>query len=234
MKKKGHIYERCIVLFVKSPGQAPVKSRLAAALGKETARRLYRHFVLDMLMTLADLRARGRCDLAVCVYPAGSTEAVRAWLGDGYPYLSQRGHDLGERMKNAFQESFAAGYKQALLIGSDAPDLTGEILEDGFARLEQEGAVIGPACDGGYYLIGFQAGAFLPQVFDGMPWSSGEVFARTLETFHQQKRDVAILTPWRDMDTLEDLRDLYERHRSGSFANSRTMRCLRRKKILSA
>ena len=233
MKKKGHIYERCIILFVKSPGQAPVKSRLATALGEETARRLYRHFVLDMLTTLSDLRARGRCDLAVGVYPAGSTEVVRAWLGDGYIYLPQQGNDLGERMKNAFQEVFAAGYKQALIIGSDAPDLTTEILEEGFTRLEKEGAVIGPARDGGYYLIGFQDDAFLPQVFDGIPWSTGEVYARTMEIFREKKRDVAILTPWQDIDTLEDLRDLYERHQGDSFANSRTMRYLRRKNILS-
>ena len=216
----------CILLFVKSPDQVPVKSRLSKAVGEEAARELYRNFVLDLLDTLSEITGKGRYDLKVCVYPSGAVEDVRRWVSSRYTCTSQHGRDLGERMSNAFRECFAAGHTRAILIGSDAPDLTSEIIEPGFARLEHSIAVIGPAHDGGYFLIGFQKESFLPAAFDGIPWSTGEVFCRTMGIFRREKLDPALLPPWWDIDTYEDLRRLRERHREGFFANSRTMRYL--------
>ena len=215
----------CILLFVKSPDHVPVKSRLAKAVGEGAARELYRNFVLDLLDTLSEITGEDRYDLKVCVYPPEAVEDVRRWLS-GYTCTSQHGRDLGERMSNAFRECFATGHARAILIGSDAPDLTSQIIEEGFARLEHSIAVIGPAHDGGYFLIGFQKEGFLPAAFDGIPWSTGEVFCRTMEIFRREKLDPALLPPWQDIDTHEDLRRLREQHREGIFANSRTMRYL--------
>jgi rSAM/selenodomain-associated transferase 1 len=218
-----------MLFFVKSPAHAPVKSRLSESIGMEAARDLYRNFVGDMLETLAGVAAKTGHALFVCVHPpeAEALRQMQYWLGDDYRYWPQEGKDLGERMKNAFLASFAAGYKKTLLIGSDAPDLTGEIVAEGWERLEREGAVIGPARDGGYYLIGFQSDAFLPVVFEDIPWSTGEVLSATLQAFRAAGSDVSLLPPWQDIDTFADLQDFRARHEKDYFADSRTMRCLR-------
>jgi rSAM/selenodomain-associated transferase 1 len=220
------IAKGCLFFFIKSPEQAAVKSRLAAAVGAETARELYRNFVLDMLDTLSDITAGGQNDLRVCYYPPEAGREMRDWLGSSYTFAAQQGNDLGERMAHAFLTGFAAGYGRAILLGSDTPDLTSSIIAEGLSRLTSHDAVIGPACDGGYYLLGLQSQAFLPDIFYGMPWSTGEVYARTREAFRSVNAHVFVLPSWRDIDTIADLQDLRERHRDSSFAHSRTMRYL--------
>ncbi len=213
----------CLLLFLKAPEPGEVKTRLAQAIGAEAACRLYRNFVLDLLETLSRITGAGSLDLRIFFSPPAAAQEVRKWLGSGYDYAPQEGRDLGERMKNAFLASFTRGYERVLLLGSDVPDLTGEIIKEGFDHLEGCGAVLGPARDGGYYLIGFRANAFLPAVFDHIPWSTEEVFAKTLAIFRSANCTVALLPAWRDIDTLADLRDLRERHRTGAFARSRTL-----------
>lgn len=220
----------CVLFFVKSPEHVPVKSRLAESIGTEAARDLYKNFVLDMLETLASVAAKTGLALYVCVHPPEALPEVRNWLGDDYRYQLQEGKDLGERMKNAFLTSFAAGYGKTLIIGSDTPDLTGEVVAEGFERLERGGTVIGPAHDGGYYLIGFRSDAFLPAVFKDIPWSTDEVFTATLQIFRHAGSDVSVLPPWRDIDTSVDLQDFQQRHGNDHFTDSRTMRCLRSRK----
>jgi rSAM/selenodomain-associated transferase 1 len=221
------INKGCILFFIKAPEQTTVKSRLAEAVGAVTARELYRNFVLDMLDTLSAITAGGKHDLWVCFYPPGAGHEIRAWLGSSYTCVPQQGSDLGERMQSAFQAGFAAGYSRAILLGSDTPDLTSEIISKGLSSLTTHPAVIGPACDGGYYLLGFQSQAFLPAVFCGMPWSTGEVYSRTREVFRRASFNVSVLPPWRDIDTIADLQALREDCRNSSFVRSRTMRYLR-------
>jgi rSAM/selenodomain-associated transferase 1 len=220
------INKGCIFFFVKSPEQATVKSRLAEAVGNEKARALYRNFVLDMLDTLSEVADGGQHDLWVCFYPPEAGQEIRDWLGSSYNCVAQQGNDLGERMQNAFLTGFAAGYRRAILLGSDAPDLTSSLITAGLNCLKTHPAVIGPACDGGYYLLGFQSQAFLPAIFCGMPWSTGEVYARTREVFRRTHTNVLVLPPWRDIDTIADLQNLREGCRNSSFAHSRTMRYL--------
>lgn len=220
------INKDCILFFVKSPEQTTVKSRLAEAVGAETARELYRNFVLDMLDIPYDVTAKDQHDLRVCFYPPEAGQEIQDWLGSSYAFVPQQGNDLGERMQNAFLTGFAAGYSRALLLGSDTPDLTISIITEGLSRLTSHHAVIGPACDGGYYLLGLQSEAFLPAIFCGMPWSTGEVYARTMEVFQRAHAKVSVLPPWRDIDTIADLQYLRERHRNSSFAHSRTVRYL--------
>lgn len=220
----SQINKGCILFFVKAPEQTTVKSRLAEAVGAATARELYRNFVLDMLDTLSAITAGGKYDLWVCFYPPGAGQEIRAWLGSSCTCVPQQGSDLGERMQNAFLASFAAGYSRTILLGSDTPDLTGEIINEGLSRLTTHPAVIGPACDGGYYLLGFQSQAFLPAIFCGMPWSTGEVYLLTREVFRRENFNVFVLPSWRDIDTIADLQALREDCRNSSFTHSRTMR----------
>ncbi len=216
----------CILLFVKSPVHGPVKSRLAQTVGAEMATSLYRNFVLDMLETLSDVTAAGRSDLRVCFFPAAAAEEIRKWLGDDYALLPQEGNDLGERMKNAFLTCFTAGYRRVIVLGSDTPDLTSDNITEGLDCLNRHGAVIGPARDGGYYLLGFQATAFSAAIFSGMPWSTARVFDLTMEALRRAGADVCVLPPWRDIDTFADLQALREGSSKGGFSRSRTLRYL--------
>ena len=216
----------CLLVFIKSPEKGTVKSRLAEAIGEKQARKLYRSFVLDLLETLEKTAAEGRYALKLYFYPPESGKAIAGWLENKYDFRPQRGNDLGERMQNAFLEVFSEGFDPALLIGSDIPDLPEKMIADGFASLQNNGAVIGPSLDGGYYLIGFRSPAFLPEIFADIPWGTGGVFERTIEILKRSHEGFSILPAQRDMDTCADLKDLLERHRSSYFTNSRTMRYL--------
>lgn len=211
---------QCLIVFVKSPEIGRVKSRLAAEIGEEKARRLYVRFVEDLLDSLD----KGDYCLKIFFHPPDREALLSKWLGRDRCYEPQRGDDLGERMKRAFEKCFSEGFEAAILIGCDIPDLTGEIIKEGFAALIASDVVIGPSYDGGYYLIGFQSGTFLPEVFTGIPWGTGGVLKRTREILESKGR-LSLLPLWRDIDTYEDLNALIERHRESPFANSRTIRC---------
>jgi rSAM/selenodomain-associated transferase 1 len=209
----------CLIVFVKSPEAAGVKSRLASDLGEKATRQLYRRFVKDLLDTLD----RGDYCLKLFFSPPGHRQIIARWLGRGRSYEPQSGCDLGERMKNAFEKCFADGFEGAILIGSDSPDLPRQIIEEAFALLETVDAVIGPARDGGYYLIGFRAATFLLDPFSGIPWSTGGVLKSTLAILARKGLSVAILPLWGDIDTYKDLRALIDRSANTPFAGSRTI-----------
>ncbi len=212
-------YRSSLLLFVRCPKMGKVKSRLAAALGEGTALDLYESFVFDLISRLG-----GRSHPLLIVFdPPDAEEEVRNWLGRGYVYIPQAGNNLGERMENAFVRSFAEGIEKAILIGSDIPDLTNHIISEAFGSLDTHEAVIGPATDGGYYLIGFQRGTFLPEIFHGITWSTGSVFAETMKVLEEYGYGTHILPEWRDVDTLEDLGALFLRNRDTEFRESRTI-----------
>jgi len=199
-----------------------VKSRLAVVLGQDAALELYRNFVLDILALIGKSGVRCR----ICYHPPGSGETVKNWLGGHLQYTPQEGNDIGERMERAFRRAFSEGASRAVLIGSDIPDLPPDLLLDAFGRLDRTGAVIGPAKDGGYYLIGFRNDAFFPGIFRGMEWSTDTVFSKTLQILEHEQREVSVLPTWQDVDTIDDLKDLMSRNRNGDFSASRTMNCL--------
>lgn len=211
-----------ILLFIKAPVRGRVKTRLAAVLGDDVALELYRNFVLDILDTIG--KAGHPCSLCYFPFDAGST--VIRWLGEQHDYLAQEGHDLGERMATAFQTLFSRDISRVCLIGSDLPDLPLDIFKEAFDALQTNDAVIGPATDGGYYLIGFRKETFLPDVFRDIPWGTSAVQEKTSRIFKQAGSRVHLLPHWSDVDTAEDLRYLAERNADTAFAHSRTMRYL--------
>ena len=208
-----------ILFFVKVPVRGQVKSRIASLLGDDIVLELYRSFVLDMLQTLD----RTGIPSMICYHPAESGDEVMRWLGRERCYLAQRGSDVGARMEHAFREAFSRGWTRAVLIGSDIPDLPGHFLREALSSLDGNDVVIGPAEDGGYYLIGFRSDSFLPEVFTGVPWSTDEVCRMTLAALERAVRTVHQLPRWRDVDTVSDLRHLSERNEGTAFQNSRTM-----------
>jgi hypothetical protein len=207
-------------MFVKNPEEGMVKSRLASSIGDTAALDLYRCFVKDMMEMLTGTGY----PYIIYFHPPYARSTIVQWLGDTHLLLPQTGDNLGERMKNAFFEVFSKGYQNAILIGSDSPDLPGWLMSEAFASLHNHDAIIGPSLDGGYYLIGFRADTFLPEVFDRMPWSTQEVFTRTIDILQKEDFLIHILPQWRDIDTFDDLKALYVISRGSSFAGSATMR----------
>ncbi|MCG8551159.1 MAG: TIGR04282 family arsenosugar biosynthesis glycosyltransferase [Desulfobacterales bacterium] len=190
-----------VIVFIKSPEKGRVKTRLAKGVGETAALALYRCFVMDVL----DMVRSTPWALRVYFYPDNAFDRIRAWLGDGPDLFPQQGATLGEKMGNALADTFAAGYDRAVLIGSDLPDLPSGILDKAFKGLAQCSAAIGPSRDGGYYLIGFTAKGFTPQIFHGIPWGTNQVFDLTVNAFMAHQVSHHTLPLWQDIDTRADL-----------------------------
>ena len=129
-------------------------------------------------------------------------------------------------MANAFGLAFSKGADRAVLIGSDFPDLEADIIHEAFAGLSSHDVVIGPAKDGGYYLIGFGAGSFCPKVFSDMPWGTRRVFSKTMDSITKQKFKAYVLPEWQDIDTPEDLKHFYQRSRQSGKRELKTLKFL--------
>ncbi|MCE2453987.1 MAG: glycosyltransferase, partial [Nitrospinae bacterium] len=128
-----------------------------------------------------------------------------------YLHRAQTGADLGMRMAAALGRCLAFG-RRAVLIGTDFPDLPHEILIDAFRNLDSGDdakITLGPAADGGYYLVGMNR--FVPDIFAGIPWSTGEVLSRTMEKAHTLGVGTSLLPEWRDVDDADDLEALKDR-----------------------
>ena len=214
---------RCLIVFVKYPQPGQVKSRLAEDFDSDFAALLYKAFVFDIL----ECAMKGNWHLRLFFYPPEKETEIKKMFGNDHEYRPQRGADLGARMKNAFDDCFSGGFKSVVLIGSDFPDLPLKIIEDAFAALDSpRDAVIGPAVDGGYYLIGFRYDKFLPAVFEGLTWSTVSVFPETLKILQTCGYQTEIIQEWQDVDTRDDLINLMERNKSTVFADSQTMKYL--------
>jgi hypothetical protein len=129
-------------------------------------------------------------------------------------------------MKNAFVEVFSEGFESALLIGSDIPGLPKTFAHAAFAPLGDHDTVIGPSLDGGYYLIGVNRHTFAPVAFEGIEWSTPDVFARTIETFKKLNLRLFLLPFCRDIDTIDDLKAFYSDRSNTDFTESATMKFL--------
>jgi rSAM/selenodomain-associated transferase 1 len=220
-----HMPEKSVILlFIKAPIMGQVKSRLAAVIGKKAAFELYKCFILDIVDTI---KKTGQ-PFKIFFYPPDALAAVTSWLGRRWHFMPQQGNDLGQRMENAFMRCFSEGFERAVLIGSDLPDLTPSVLHEAISSLAENDVVIGPAPDGGYYLIGFNKGTFMPRLFHGIPWSTETVFQETMTILQDSPLTVHRAPQWNDVDTAEDLKALFKRNKDGRFDNSRTMTYLKK------
>jgi rSAM/selenodomain-associated transferase 1 len=204
IRRSTKLNDECLLFFVKNPKKGKVKSRLAVSIGVDSAVRAYKNMAVQMLSTLK----KGTFPFYICFFPRNAQKPIEHWLGKQYRYVPQKGKDLGERMRNGFAEVFSMGYKRVVLIGSDIPDLPIENVEEAFESLKKVDAVIGPAYDGGYYLIGFKDKTYFPQVFEGIAWGTKNVFEETMRKLKRFRRAVYVLPYQRDIDTAEDLRNL--------------------------
>jgi hypothetical protein len=216
-----HGGDACLAMLVRAPDAGQVKTRLAQDLDRATVLQLYTLFVEDLLLTIA----KTELSLRIFFSPADAGERVSVWLG-GRPCLPQSGDDLGERMRNALGHCLSEGFRRVAVIGSDSPDLPASVLTEAFSALDTHDAVIGPATDGGYYLIGFK-NRLVPEVFGVTSWGEPDVFVKTMEILTEAGSTVRVLDPWPDIDTIEDLNDFAARHVRDAPESWRTVDFLR-------
>ena len=214
MNKNG-----CVVLFARYPERGKIKSRLAAVYDPAFIAGLYQRFVDDLIDTL-----RGRdLPFLIAFHPPGKEKEMKRIFGKENAYIPQEGSDLGERMKNVFVRCFSKGFESVVIIGSDIPDLPHKIPEEALRTLENHDVSIGPAGDGGYYLLGFRKETFTPAVFEDITWGTDTVLEETLKILKEKNRNLYILPQWNDIDTPEDLEGFVRRNEGTASTQSRTM-----------
>ncbi|MBD2014675.1 TIGR04282 family arsenosugar biosynthesis glycosyltransferase [Microcoleus sp. FACHB-53] len=192
----------CLIIFTRYPEPGNTKTRLIPVLGAEGAATLQRQMTEHKLAEVNQLLTF--YPLSVEVHFAGGNEQLmQEWLGSSLVYRRQSEGDIGDRMASAFQLSFAAGMTAGVLIGSDCPDLNAPLMAEAFQLLRQHDLVLGPALDGGYYLIGLRR--LIPELFTGIPWSTAEVLQQTITIAKRLGLAVAKLPLLSDVDRPEDL-----------------------------
>ena len=188
-------------LTVKYPQPGMVKTRLAREIGDGEACRVYRTIAEKIISeTVPD----GCHYERIIFYSPSSFEVkMRKWL-PAERIIPQRGGDIGEIMDNAFFDMFALGAERAVVTGVDIPGLNRHLVNSAFLELEQADVVIGPATDGGYYLVGMKS--HYSQIFRSMPWGTAEVFRETVRV------KVQVLAAMTDVDTMKDLLTVRDLH----------------------
>jgi len=187
--------KNCILIFTRNPELGKVKTRLAKTIGDEKALKIYQ-FLLKKTLEVAQ---KVISDKAV-FYSEKITENDN-WNPEIFQKYLQVEGDLGVKMQHAFKQSFEKGYEKVAIIGSDLFDLTPEIIQEAFHALETHEVVIGPAKDGGYYLLGMKK--LYQSVFENKNWGTATVLKETLEDLTNKK--VFLLEELNDVDVFEDI-----------------------------
>ena len=198
-----------LIIFTRYPTPGITKTRLIPALGAEGAATLHRQMAERMVQEGRLLRDRFGAELYVC-FSGGTVQQMQDWLGDDLIYEAQQGGDLGDRLCAVLRNRFLAqslhsssSPQSVIIMGTDCPGISADLLGRSFLHLQTVDVVIGPAFDGGYYLIGLND--YHAQVFQGITWSSDRVFQQTIERIQGQNLTWVALEPLPDIDRPEDL-----------------------------
>ncbi len=217
--------QQVLGLFAKWPTPGRVKSRLAAETTPEWAAQVADSFLRDIV----DRCCRLDVHRVLAYSPPDSKAEFEEMLGGRFELMPQHDGDLGTRLAVFVSHWFQRGTRSVVLIGMDSPTLPLPSLRQAFESLEDVDVVIGPATDGGYYLIGFNQ--FAPALFEGIAWSTESVLVETVEKVHELKLRLSMLPPWYDVDTLADWRML-RGHMAGLRLAGEDMDCPRTENIV--
>lgn len=191
-----------LIIFSRYPEPGKTKTRLIPLLGDEGAAQLQRQMTEQTLIIAKALKASNSLSVEVH-FAGGDQQLMQDWLGSDVIYQQQGQGDLGRRMASAFQASFNAGMTRVIIIGTDCPDLKTQLIEQAFQALNQHDLVLGPAEDGGYYLIGLRR--LINQLFIGISWGTSQVRQQTVEIAQKLNLAIAYLPVLNDIDRPEDL-----------------------------
>ncbi|UTD15553.1 glycosyltransferase [Tenacibaculum mesophilum] len=186
-----------LLIFTRNPELGKVKTRLAKTIGDEAALDIYKFLLEHTKQVTQNLT----CDKAV--YYSVKIRKNDIWDAPVYQKHQQEGSDLGVRMLNAFQQAFSTGYEKVVIIGSDLPDLTSEHINEAFEKLNSNDVVMGPAEDGGYYLLGMKK--LHANIFQNKDWGTSTVRKDTLNDL--QNESVHLLKALNDVDVFDDIKN---------------------------
>lgn len=195
-----------LLVFARAPQLGRVKTRLCPPLNPEQALRLHRALVEDTLERLGNLPRAG---LERWLY---LSEALQSpddlQVPPNWEQRLQEGDDLGARLKHAFGQAFDENVERVVVIGSDSPTVPIQCIDEAFDKLSRHDVVLGPALDGGYYLLG--SSRLVPELFEHISWGSPTVLQETIEALQRSGASCSMLIEWYDIDTAEDLARLRE------------------------
>jgi len=189
--------ENALIIFVRNPEKGKVKSRLAKDLGDDKTLEVYKY----LLQYTRDVACG--CNCSHFVFYSSYVHINDVFDDNLFTKFVQEGDDLGERMQNAFKKVLELGCKKVCIIGSDCYELETEIINTAFEKLDANEVVIGPASDGGYYLLGMKQ--LHNQLFSGKEWGTSSVLDDTMDVFTKLSLSYQELPVLNDIDTIEDL-----------------------------
>jgi uncharacterized protein len=190
--------KNALIIFIKNPALGKVKTRIARTAGDEKALDIYLELTKITQKNVLILRGPSRH-----VFYSDFYNHSDNWANNKFQKHVQRGDDLGERMFNAFSDILKT-HQKAVIIGSDCPTLTADMLTNAFAELDTHDFVVGPSTDGGYYLLGFSAGNLSDLLFQNMDWSTDSVLPTTLKRIEENGKSVFLLPELTDIDEEKD------------------------------
>jgi uncharacterized protein len=196
-----------LMIFTRYPEPGKTKTRLIPALGAQGAAELQRRMT-EHILAMAGPLSQSRLLTIEIRYEGGSLELMQDWIGPGLKYRSQSAGDIGRRMGCALTDAFEAGHERVMIIGSDVPGITANIIRQAFDDLQTHDIVLGPAEDGGYYLIGMHrraAATASAALFAGVHWSSADVLSQTLDIAARLGLRFSLVNTLPDIDRPEDL-----------------------------
>ena len=189
--------DNLLLIFTKNPVAGKVKTRLAKGIGEDKALEVYKFLLKHSHTITAPLSVEKQ------VHYSSNIAENDLWIEGNFHKKLQAEGDLGEKMQAAFKNAFEEGYKNIIIIGSDLYDITSEDIQKAFDALEAHDYVIGPAEDGGYYLLGMKS--LNSALFQNKQWSTSSVFKDSLK--NMQDGNIKILPVKNDIDTLDDIKE---------------------------
>lgn len=208
-----------LLIFARLPERGAVKSRLASAIGEDRALSVYEAMIRDLLASIGSSTVETEVEILWAPTAGANGRTLRAAFGS-HALAMQTGATLGDRLSMAFSERFFFHRTQKIIaIGVDDPRLSREIVDHGFGLLDSCDWTVGPATDGGYYLIGCRAAAFDPSIFLDIAWGTDSVFATTMEKIRTWNSTVAVLPRRTDIDRKEDLEAYRDSGGAGELAD---------------
>lgn len=189
--------KKALIIFTRNPKLGQCKTRLAKTIGDEAALKIYTYLLQHTSTVALSVKADKY------VFYSESIENNDLWDDTIFRKKLQFGSDLGSRMENAFLDLFRIGYEKVMIIGSDLLDLNQQIIDNAFEQLAEHDVVIGPAKDGGYYLLGMKM--MYENIFKNKTWGAESVLAETLKDLLDY--DIELLKELNDIDTFEDMKD---------------------------
>ncbi len=212
----NNIIKNILIIFLKYPEAGKVKTRLAKDLGDQRAAEIYSEMSLEIINNVLDASSYR----TIIFYdPPEKENEIRNWIGkEEVQYLPQVGNTLGDKISNAFKEVFSSKSQRAVIIGTDCTDVTSETITQAINSLTDVDVVLGPAVDGGYYLLGLNN--HTPEIFEEIKWSTESVLNQTIEKIKENKLSYELLNTLQDIDTIDDLNTRFESFYKTAESNS--------------